>query len=271
MRVKRRAEVRFERRRTDYYQVLQEGTPTVVGRSEPRPPDLRKSVDAAWTDGDSNWEGADAVLSEVWAKDASLWRHRLKPFLQRLSRPAQTAFAELVKAGCQPDALAFQFHEATRVRDYEIDQERLRGDLDELEKLGGQSVDVVARLATRRRQFDEYLLSRRLRAIEGEPGDAELKILAMDLKDLVERHTVDYAHLRRRLDGRRQSLLGHAEVRLSRRVHEATGGYHDRKVEKILEDIRHSIGQGGRADGALKKRRQRWERRLDGRSAGAKK
>jgi hypothetical protein len=57
-------------------------------------------------------------------------------FLQQLSSVAQHAFADLVRAGCQPGGLAFQFHGATQADQYEKDHERLRIDLDELDRLG---------------------------------------------------------------------------------------------------------------------------------------
>ena len=241
----------------DYRQVLEAGTPTVVGTGDSRPPDLREAVEAAFTDGAPNWQAADAVLDQAWVQDARLWRRRLALFLEGLSSLARSAFADLVEAGCQPDMLAFQFHEATRVTEYTRDHRRLRADLDQLDKLGRHALDALTKFANRRQQFDDYLLSRRSRAVEGEPGDAELRMLVVDLKDLVARHTEDNAHMRRQLDGRRQPLLGHAEVRLSRQVYEATGAYYDRKVERILDDIRHRMGHKGRVGGALKKRRQR--------------
>ena len=97
------------------------------------------------------------------------WPRRLEPFFKDLSRAAQVAFADLVEAGCQPDMLAFQFHEATQVDEYAKDHDRLIADLEELDKLGNQAMEAVKRFANRRRQFDEYLLARRLRAVEGDP------------------------------------------------------------------------------------------------------
>lgn len=162
--------------------------------------------------------------------------------------------------------LAFQFHEATQVKQYDKDHAHLWAELEELDKLGRQAVEAVGKLASRRTQFDEYLMVRRLSVIEGEPGDAELKILALDLGDLVARHTADNKRLRRQLDARRNPLLGHAEVRLSIRVHASTSAYHDAKVEQILEELREGKGHATRAPGTLKKRRQRWTRQI-GRAA----
>jgi hypothetical protein len=266
MRVKSKTEIRFERRWEDYCQVVQEGTPKVVGKTAPRPPDFRGSVMTALGKGDPNWQAAHDVLDQVWAKDARHWRRRLEQFLEYLSGSVQSAFADLVEAGCQPDMLAFQFHEATQLRRYEKDRGHVRRELEELDKLGHQAVDAVTKFANRKKQFDTYLMSHRLAVVEGELGDAELKMLVWDLEDLVARHVSDNARMRRQIDARRNPLLGHAEVRLSRRVHAATGAYRDGRVEQILEEIRQRMGYEGRAPGTLKKRRQRWTRQLDKRA-----
>lgn len=267
--VKGRREIRFERRWCDYCAVLEGGTPREVGVDEPRPPDLRKAVVTAFDSGSENrWDVADEVLDQAWNDDARSWPCRLSLFLTPLSRRAHTAFAALVKAGYQPDQLAFQFFEATKVAEYADDEQRVRADLDTLDRLGAQAVASVKALTNRWSQFDEYLLAHRLRVPEGEPGDAELKILLMDLEDLVARHNSDTQHLRRQLDRRRETLLGHAEVRLSRRVREASGAYHDKEVEEVLEELRARRGQSGRGAGALKKRRKRWREALSGRATG---
>jgi len=261
--VEGRTAIRFKRRWADYLHTLELGTPAVVGISEPGLPDVREAAAKAYDGTTPQWEAADAVLNEAWVVDAVAWPRRLSKFLKPLSQRAQTAFAELVRAGCQPDMLAFQFSEAAQVDQYESDRKHLLTDLDALDILGVQAVAAVRALANRRKVFDEYLEARRLRAIEGDPGDAELKILLMDLEDLVARHDHDNQSLRRHLDRRREHLLGHSEVRLSRRVHEATGAYHDKAVEEILEDIRVGLGRPGRAPGALKKRRKRWRQQFE--------
>jgi hypothetical protein len=262
VKVRARAEAQFDRRWTDYVWILEEGTPTVVGTSDPRPPDLREAVQAAYADGNPNWDAANAVLDKAWAMDARNWKRRLEPFLQALSTPAQAAFTVLVEAGYQADMLALQFHEATQADEYEEDHAHLQRELDELNKLGQQALEAVQRLAARKTQLDEYLMRRRLSVIDGEPGDAELKMLVADLADLVRDHAADNNRMRRQLDGRRNPLLGHAEVRLSLRVRAATGAYHDVSVERILEEIRQGMGYAVRAPGTLKKRRQRWLRRI---------
>jgi hypothetical protein len=257
--VKGRGEIRFERRWSDYLEVCERGTPEAVGLTEPRLPDLRQDViDVFASDTGGGWQAADLLLDKVWEADSLHWPQRLLRFLSPLPQRAQTAFAALVKAGYQPDQLAFQFCEAAKAEEYAADEERLIPELDALDKLGAQAVAAVTALTNRRRQFDEYLIARRLRVIEGEPGSAALKILQMDLEDMVAEQNADSRQLRRQLDRRRETLLGHAEVRLSRRVHEVTGEYHDKEVEEILEELRANLGQPVRAPGALKKRRKRW-------------
>jgi hypothetical protein len=107
----------------------------------------------------------------------------------------------------------------------------------------------VERLVARKTQFDEYLMRRRLSVVDGEPGDSELKIVAAELDDLIARYGADNKRIRRQLDGRRYALLGHAEVRLSLRVHASTGAYHDVRVERIIEEIRQRKGYAARAPG----------------------
>lgn len=261
--VREHAASRFDRRWQDYFQVMNEGTSPLVGRAEPKPPDERQAIEAVLADGTA---GADAILDKVWTNDATAWPQRLrKPFLDGLSRRAHDAFATLVKKGCQPDMLALQFHEATQAEEYEEDRVRMRNDLDEIETLSAQAVATVGALATRRQQFDEYLAKRKLRVSNGEPGDAELQILKLDLEELVEQHRADDRRLRQQIDGRRESLLGHAEVRLSRQVHEATGGFHDRDVEDVLGELRERLGLADRSHGSLKRRRARWIQQFGGR------
>jgi hypothetical protein len=143
------------------------------------------------------WEAADAELNAVWVSDARAWPLRLSsPFLQGLTQQAVNAFTGLVTAGCQPDMLALRFQEATQVEEHSKDQDRVRADLEELKKLTEQAVQAVAALAHCRRQFDEYLEAHRLRVLDGEPGDAELKILRADFEDLAARHQADYQRLR---------------------------------------------------------------------------
>jgi hypothetical protein len=90
---------------------------------------------------------------------------------------------------------------------------------------------------------------------------------AGDLEESVNRLTFDNAHMRRQLDGRREPLLGHAEVRLTKRVREVTGRYSYRLVASVLDDLRTAKGLEGRDADALKKRVQRWQKRLSGKDA----
>ncbi|MDO8679151.1 MAG: hypothetical protein Q7R30_11395 [Acidobacteriota bacterium] len=258
--------IRFKRRWQDYLRVMEEGTSPLVGRAEPKPRDERKAIEAALADGTAGVAEADTILDRVWTRDTTAWPKRLrKPFLDGFSRRAHDAFATLVKKGSQPDMLALQFHKATQTKEYEADHVRIRNDLDELEKLSAQAVATVGALAIRRRQFDEFLVKRQLRASYGEPGDAELQILKLDLEESVERHLADDRRLTQQNDGRRESLLGHAEVRLSRQVQEATGSYCDRDVEDVLGELRERLGLADRSHGSLKRRRARWNQQIRGR------
>src|SRR5262245_42399614 len=195
------AELRFEQRWQDYWQVLDHGTPKSVGTNEPQPPDRRDAI-IALLKGNSprKWESANEALDGVWARDSKAWPRRLSPFLEDLTQLAQKAFADLVKAGCQPDTLALQFHEATQVVEYKKHHDRLLADIDELDRLAARAVHALRDLANGRLRFDQYLVRYRLRVVEGEPGDAELKILLWDLEDLAARHGADNRQLRRQLD-----------------------------------------------------------------------
>jgi len=245
---------------------MHEGTSPLVGRAGPKPRDEREAIQAVLAENANDMAGANAVLDKVWARDATAWPKRLhEPFLRGFSVRARNAFASLVKKGCQPDMLALQFHKATQAEEFANDRERIRDDLEEIEKLSAQAVATVHALAVRRRQLDEYLSERELRVLVGEPGDAELQMLKLDLDDLVERHRADDDRLKEQNDGRRESLLGHAEVRLSSQVREATGNFFDRDVESVLAELRERLGLADRGPGSLKSRRTRWSRQLRGR------
>ena len=125
------AELRFKRRWSDYCEVLNDGTPKVVGKLDPALPDLREEV-IALVSGHSpaDWDAANSKLDEVWAADAGSWPLRLLPFLEGLPQRSQNAFARLVKAGCQPDMLAFQFCEATKEDAYLKDRNRIRSEIE---------------------------------------------------------------------------------------------------------------------------------------------
>jgi hypothetical protein len=247
---------RFQRRFDDYCWTLEKGTSSSVGKPTPGLPDRRTEINRAFADG---IEPATAALNKVWKEDALRWPRRLsKPFLDGFTRRGFGAFEALVKAGCQPDVLALHFYEATDVDESSKDQDQVRRDLDELDRLAAQAVESLQRLVTRQQQFDEYLISRHLRILAGEPGDADLKLLLADLQELIGHHQADSKSLRRQLDGRRQPLIGHAEVRLSLRVQAATGGYHDRDVEDVLDELRMRLKQPPRSRGTLKRRRIRW-------------
>jgi hypothetical protein len=211
---------------------------------------------------DVDWQELNKTLDGLWLRDAQLWPSRLSRFLKSLSGPAARSFGKLVKGGCQPDMLAFQFCEAAKADEYEVHSGQLRRDLQRLTRLGPKAVTAVHEFFSRRQQLDDYLHKYRLRAVEGESGDAELKILLLDLQELVRRHSDDDHRLLHQLDGRRESLLGHAEVRLSCRIHAATGQYHDKKVEQILGDLRVTLKLNSRQTGALKRRRARAMKRL---------
>lgn len=253
---------RFERRWNDYLQVFTRGTSPLVGLGEPKLVDVTADVEVAFEGG---VEEADAVLTRAWAKDANSWPRRLrKPFLHGFSRRALDAFSGLVEKGCQPDMLALQFYKATQADEHSADQDCIRVDLEELERLAAQALGAVSALANRRKDLDESLAKRELRVFYGEPKDAELQMLKVDLEELINEHRADDLRLKQRIDGRRQPLLGHAEVRLSFQVHQATGGYHDRDVEDVLGELRERCELPYREHGYLKKRRARWTRLISG-------
>src|SRR5215510_2778946 len=116
-----RALARFERRWEDYCWVLEQGTEPDIGTNDPKLLDARAEVTAIlgpppqdpFTSQRVSIDAlivADERLSSVWQRDLPCWPWRLRPFLQRLSKPSVEAFHQLVNEGCQPDALAYQFH-----------------------------------------------------------------------------------------------------------------------------------------------------------------
>ena len=193
MTVKSSAAARFDQRWGDYCWVLQKGTPSAVGCSEPRPDDVREEVqealggterkqayDAAqeryrrrkMTDVEfeaateaygsprvttAQLDAANASLETVWREDLPRWRRRLKSFLTALSMEGTEIFADLVKRGCQPDRLAFRFHEAAEHEARGTEQhQHVRDELDKLEQLGAAAQGALAAFLKCRRRFDEY-------------------------------------------------------------------------------------------------------------------
>jgi hypothetical protein len=293
MRAKFPDELRFEARWHDYLSLLDDGTHPDVGVREPRPPDRRSHIAGLvrqWaasraTPPDSSdtqdavkgvpkrsgeillsadqWSAANALLDEQWAEDIPLWPRRLHRFLTRLSPTATRHFGFLAREGFQPDALALEFHRATQTDEFSEQEARVRSEVEELGKLLKASEEALFRLLNRKTQFDEYLQRNRLRVIPGEPGSAELKVLVDDFQTWASAEREDHEVLRRKIDGRREPLSGHALVRLSRRVKRSTGAYHDAKVARITNDLWESQGRGERTSTQnLKMRRYRWQRSL---------
>jgi hypothetical protein len=97
------------------------------------------------------------------------------------------------------------------------DSHQIRSELDELNRLSTAALSAVTALARRRQQWDEYLLLHQLRVVEGALSREELSGVLCDLEDVVARHRADDQQIYQQLDGRRQALLGHAELRLSNR------------------------------------------------------
>jgi hypothetical protein len=134
----------------------------------------------------------------------------------------------------------------------------------ELNKLADQFMKALAMFVNRRRQLNEYLGGRRLVVLEGDGGDGEFELNLTEIKELVASDQSYWQYVRDQMDGRRQHFLGHAEVRLAHFVREATGAFHYRLVEDVLEELRESSGQPPRVGGALKRRCARWAGRLSG-------
>jgi hypothetical protein len=263
MRIPTRAEARFRQRWEDYCYVLESGTPPEVGSRVPPPPDAKEVIGSGLAGGGvSPWDAGNAELDRIWREDQLLWRHRLgRPFLQNLDGVAQNAFGKLVALGCQADMLALRFHKAVAVNELAKSEKWMKLEISELSELTDRALDSLTKLARRRSQFDERSAVRRLRVVSGEPGEAELKIFLLDFQELAERHRHEYRSLARQLDGRREQLLGHAEVALSRHVRSCTGRFHDSLVEGVLNEMRARAGLPERGPGSLKRRRARVQER----------
>ena len=266
LRVKSAAETRFCRRWWDYCDVLERGTDHRIGIRNPAPPDRRADVQTLLPRGDADATAdaiaaADAILEEVWKLDP--WQRRLSRFLNRLDRldiALAKSFRALVVAGCQPDTLAFDFHQAASRKEASGHQKHLRDELDVLDKLAADARQALARYRNRRREFDQDLAGNRLQVLYEEPGGANLNVLCLDVDDEFARQEKDLLRLRQQIDGRREPLLGHARVRLSLRICQITGKYHDGAVAAILSGL---SGVDEKRD-ALKQRRSRWARHLNG-------
>ncbi len=283
IRVKSRAATRFERRWWDYCWVLDHGTHPSVGATKPPPPDLRAKVQQIFAaDSRDSIEKADIELNQVWERDDGIWQRRLgEPFLRQLSPKASRDFGRLVKAGCQPDRLAHRFHQAAQVSDAKDDQEQIRKDLAELESLTTAAKAAIRSLLARRTQFDEFLAEREYRVLaerdyrvldereDGGPVErrdrTELGAIEADFARVAGDQLDDVQRLKEQIDGRRQPLLGHAQVRLSMHIHQVTGGYQDRVVTFVLGELLKKAGTPERGSEWLKKKRARWKDRLAGR------
>ncbi len=255
--VRSQKDARFERRWLDYCEVLQAGTPSSVGRLHPKPPDQRESVERLLRVG--KIASADKALDDVWDRDAGYWQKRLKvPFLGALTLQASRAFGRLVTKGCQPDLFAQRFWEAAQTKRMSDAQRHITRELDELDKCAEHALGALSALTSRRKQFDDYLWENRFRVPEDEPPTAELVTLMDDFRDFVKRQRVDTSSLRRQIDGRRQPLTGHAQVRLSIMVQVVTGSFNDKDVECVLNELLFENGDAELAEGTLKRKRARW-------------
>jgi hypothetical protein len=213
----------------------------------------------------SEWlPAADAVLAEIWRADDGTWQRRLaKKFLDVLSAKASRAFRELVTAGSQPDMLAWRFQRAAQVEKLAKDDEFVLSETRELEKVIARRRGDLEDLLKRVTSFHERLASRSLMVLEDEPGTAELRILVADFEDWADRFQNDHLrYIRRQFDGRRQPLVGDAEIKLSLYVRDVTGAYFDTNVELVLNELRAAAGHPERPLGTLRKRRARWGNRL---------
>jgi hypothetical protein len=140
-------------------------------------------------------------------------------------------------------------------------------DANEVEKLAKAARSAVQTLLNRQMQLDELFLQEGYRALEGEPAHSTLKPISDDLRDWCDLQTADVTRLRAQLDGRRQPLLGDAQVKLSIAVHAATGQYHDSDVTLVLGELLTAAGAPERGDQWLKRKRARWLMSLSGRSS----
>ena len=202
----------FQQRWDDYCQVLEDGTDSAIGRSEPRPDDVRDEVrDLRGLGTDSlrkavkkareehrqgqltevqleealeaayaprvtavQLDEAGVLLETVWKKDERRWPRRLALFLASLLDDGRGAFTDLVKKGCQPDMLALSFHNAAGNEARGLSQQRLvRDELNQLEQLGADARSAFQAFVNRRRQLDEYFTKEGLRV-----ADPEVSVLA---------------------------------------------------------------------------------------------
>ncbi len=257
--VKRPLHRRVERRWRDYDLILMAGTEPSVGSPEPRLADHRREVpgfqEAA---GEEQLRAADAALDRIWSEDQGNWQRRLQPFLTRLDARSSRQFGRLVEAGCQPDHLAWLFHEATAIRQATKDGKRLRQEVEALDRLTTVALTALRTLRDRRVEFDRYTEAKRYRVLHNEPGLAELNIFCADFEDFTEIHRRELESYRRQLDGRRNVLAGHPRVRLSNHIRAITGGFKDPSVESILNSLLRSDGQRLLGPGTLKRQRARW-------------
>lgn len=266
--VKGRVEVRVERRCMDYFRTVEEGNPRDVGRSAPRPPDRRDEIRRIYERGAKEaLLAVDRLLDKIWMEDDAHWRRRIEPFLRRLSAPGSRAFAGLVKAGCQPDALAQNLWKAAGAGGRMSDRgAKTRADAGEVRELVEEALGAVQTWLHRRTRLDAFLRSERLLVSENEPGTAELKAAAIDLQEIGARHLEDLRQLQQQLDERRNPVIGHARVRVSQHVREVTGSYHDLAITLMLNDLLEARGYAPIAAGALRAQRHRRAERLIGRS-----
>jgi hypothetical protein len=259
MKVESERILRFELRWFDYCSVLENGTNEAVGVQEPRPPDIRDRMREALTASQSeaatvhNADGpgeltvneclaGEAVLDEAWRADASKWKLRLSPFLSRIGPRATDSFSKVVAAGYQPDTLALDFDRVAKRDVLSNDEEFLRSEIDEISRLLRASVQTLEALANRKRQLDEWLWEKRLRYPEDVPGASQLEVQVLLFKDLAVGEQAELDRLRRHLHRRREPLLGSHLVRLSRRVHQVTGSYHDEELAAVVNELWQTLG-----------------------------
>jgi hypothetical protein len=256
---------RVERRTYDYQLTLVYGTAPAVGRSEPPLPNrLTELLRAGAKAPDDEFRAMDAVLDQIWKADEGNWQRRLEPFLNRLDKDGSRRFAGLVKLGCQPDQLAEYFDSATARTRASRDTRHLRSEITQLLKLTDTALAALQTLSKRRTEFDVETAAKKYRVLESEPGTAELNILVLDFEDFVRRDSFELRHYLGQLDGRRQLLLTDPKMKLSNRIRDITGTYHDTDFETILDCLLASQGRRGRNIGTLKNHRARWKSRMRG-------
>ncbi len=156
--------------------------------------------------------------------------------------------------------LAWRFHRACHVTPSRVASRKRGTDLVALDKLQTEALAALRAYGDRRAQLERDL--GRGAASAGGP-DERFSMILSDLQYLFEEHRADDKRLRRRLDGRREPLLGGSEIQLALSVRTSTGAYHDRRVLLVLNDLLEAIGKKGLAVDAFRKRRQRWEKRLN--------